>query len=213
MSPTRIELPGEHPLAGPVRDFLSDLAFAGKSPHTIRAYRGDLAELARHHAGDVAQLDAAVLRGYFAAIAELATSTRARKQATVAAFLRWAIRQDLIEANPLDRIDRVRVPAGVPRPVAPARIDRVIAVIPRANLRDRLLFDFLKHTGVRVSEALDIHVEDLRLNPGDEHVVIHGKGGRVRTLLLDDPQLVNLIRRFQRHAGYPHGPLFRAAKN
>lgn len=213
MSPVRIELPGEHQLAGPVRDFLADLAFAGKAVHTLRAYRGDLAELAQHHAGGVEQIDAAVLRGYFAAIADLATTTRARKQATVAAFLRWAIRQELIDANPLDRLERVQVPAGVPRPVDPVRIDAVIAVIPKSNLRDRLLFEFLKHTGARVSEALGVHVEDLTMNPGDEHVVLHGKGGRVRTLLLDDPRLVNLLRRFLRETGYSHGPLFRAAKN
>ncbi|GAA1585130.1 hypothetical protein GCM10009789_43510 [Kribbella sancticallisti] len=42
---------------------------------------------------------------------------------------------------------------------------------------------------------------------------IHGKGGRIRTLLLDEAQLVNLLRRFLRQTGYTHGPLFRAVKN
>jgi integrase len=129
------------------------------------------------------------------------------------AFLRWAIRQELIDANPLDRLERVQVPAGIPRPVDPARIDAVIAAIPKANLRDRLLFEFLKHTGAMGSEALGGYVEDLTMSPGDEHVVLHGKGGRPRTLLLDELRLVNLLRRFLRETGYSRGPLFRAAKN
>ncbi|WP_433169890.1 tyrosine-type recombinase/integrase [Kribbella sp. CA-247076] len=213
MSPAAPALPGEHPMAGQVRDFLADCEFAGKTAHTIRAYRGDLAQLAAHTDRDVTGVDAGVLRSWAASIADLATSTRARKQAAVAAFCRWAVRHELIDANPMDRFDRVAVPDGVPRPVDPARIDRVIAAIPRPKQRDRLLFEFLKATGTRVSEALGVYVEDLDLTAGNEHVLVHGKGGRVRILLLDDQQLVNRIRRFLRETGITHGPLFRASRN
>ncbi len=48
VSPAALALAGEHPLAGQVRDFLADQEFAGKAVHTIRAYRGDLAQLAQH---------------------------------------------------------------------------------------------------------------------------------------------------------------------
>ena len=37
-----------------------------------------------------------------------------------------------------------------------------------------------------------------------------GKGGRHRTLLLDDPTLLRLLRRYLRETRYRHGPLFRA---
>jgi site-specific recombinase XerD len=113
----------------------------------------------------VTGVDAAVLRSWSASIADLQQSTRARKQAAVAAFLRWAVRHELIDANPMDRFDRISVPAGVPRPVDPKRIDAVIAVIAKRKLRDRLLFEFLKALGCRVSEALGVHVEDLDLTP------------------------------------------------
>ncbi|MFG1820586.1 tyrosine-type recombinase/integrase [Kribbella sp. NPDC049174] len=213
MSPAALVLAGEHPLAGQVRDFLADQEFAGKAAHTIRAYRGDLAQLAQHLDDDVTGVDAAVLRSWSTSIANLKQSTRARKQAAVAAFLRWAVRHELVEANPMDRFDRVAVPEGIPRPVDPARIDRVIGVIPKGKLRDRLLFEILKTTGCRVSEALGVYVEDLDLTPGNEHVLVHGKGGRIRILLLDDQKLINLLRRFLRETGWTHGPLFRAARN
>lgn len=213
MSPAALTLPGEHPLAGQVRDFLADQQFAGKAAHTIRAYRGDLAQLAEHTDRGVIGVDAAVLRSWSTSIADLQQSSRARKQAAVAAFLRWAVRHELIDMNPMDRFDRVAVPEGIPRPVDPARIDRVIGVIPKGRLRDRLLLEFLKTTGCRVSEALGVYIEDLDLTPGNEHVLVHGKGGRVRILLLDDQQLVNLLRRYLRETGWTHGPLFRAARN
>ncbi|WBQ04376.1 tyrosine-type recombinase/integrase [Kribbella sp. CA-293567] len=89
----------------------------------------------------------------------------------------------------------------------------MIAKIDRGRIRDRLLFEFLAATGSRVSEALGVYLEDLDLTPGNEHVQVHGKGGRIRVLLLNDQRLVNLLRRFLRETGWAHGPLFRAERN
>jgi hypothetical protein len=95
VSPVRVDLPDRHPIAGPVRDFLADLRNAGRSPHTVRGYRGDLAQFAQNHASDVDQVDITTLRAYFSAIEDRASSTRARKQAAIAAFLRWCHRHGL----------------------------------------------------------------------------------------------------------------------
>ncbi len=79
-------------------------------------------------------------------------------------------------------------------------------------MRDRLLLHLLATTGMRVGEALGLHVEDVDLSRDDERVAVLGKGGRRRTLLLDDPQTVRLLRRYLRERGYRHGPLFRAER-
>ena len=89
----------------------------------------------------------------------------------------------------------------------------MLRVIPRHKDRDRLLFTLLYTTGMRVGEALAIEVDDLDLTPDDEHITVLGKGGRRRTVLLDDPALVTALRRYLKMRGYRHGPLFRAEKN
>ena len=213
MSPARVELTEEHPLAGLIRDFLADLQAAGKSPHTVRGYRADLHEFAQYHPGAVTDIDATVLRRYLAAIQPQAAATRARKEAALNTFLRWCQHHDALDGNPLDRFDRVKVPERRPRGVDPARVERVAAAIPKRNLRDRVLFDLIRTTGLRAGEALGVHLEDLTLTPDDEHVTVRGKGGRARTVLLDDPAFVALLRRYLRATGYTRGPLFRAAKN
>jgi len=71
----------------------------------------------------------------------------------------------MIESNPIALIDRVKVPEARPRGVDPARVDRILAVIPKRNLRDRVLFTLIARTGVRASEALGVHVEDLTSPP------------------------------------------------
>ncbi|MFB9531674.1 site-specific integrase [Nonomuraea roseola] len=80
-----------HPLARHLDDFLTDLANAGASPHTQRAYRGDLLQFAAHHDGEVAELTATPIRAYLAELAELSPASRKRKRASVASFCKWAV--------------------------------------------------------------------------------------------------------------------------
>jgi integrase/recombinase XerC/integrase/recombinase XerD len=96
-----VTIPDNHPLAGPVADFLTDLATTGRSPHTIRGYRGDLAAFARWHPDGLDTIDVGVLRGFLTTLAGLAPATRARRQAALAAFLTWAVRHDLLAATPM----------------------------------------------------------------------------------------------------------------
>jgi integrase/recombinase XerC/integrase/recombinase XerD len=58
-----------------------------------------------------------------------------------------------------------------------------------------------------------MYVEDLDLRLDDEHARLHGKGGSVRTVLLDDRGYVALLRLYVARAGYTSGPLFRASIN
>ncbi len=56
-------------------------------------------------------------------------------------------------------------------------------------------------------------VDDLDLRTDDEHARIHGKGGTVRIVLLDDRGHVALLRLYLARVGYTSGPLFRASVN
>jgi len=112
-------LPG-HPLARHIDDFLTDLANANKPRNTIRAYRGDLTGFAAHHDGDLAGLTAAPVRAFLGEIAGQAPATRKRKRAAVASFCKWAVRHELLDASPMDRIDAIEVPRTLPRPDSPS---------------------------------------------------------------------------------------------
>nr|WP_055502009.1 site-specific integrase [Nonomuraea pusilla] len=75
-----------HPLAAHLNDFLTDLANAGRSTHTRRAYRGDLIAFAAHHGEEIGALPAAPVRAFLAELAGLSPASRRRKGAAVAAF-------------------------------------------------------------------------------------------------------------------------------
>jgi site-specific recombinase XerD len=207
------QLTEERSLQPLVTTFLADLAHANHSPHTRRAYATDLAELCAFHQGPIQTITADVLRAFFERYAHLRPATRARKQAAVARFLTWAEQQELLEANPMRKIDRVKLDPPQPRGVERSQIERILKAIPAEHLRDRLFFRLLAETGLRVSEGLSLYVEDLDLSLDNEHLTVVGKGGKRRTVLLDDPRLVQQLWAYLKRMGYKHGPLFRAEKN
>ena len=115
----------------------------------------------------------------------------------------------------MDKIDTIKVPRRLPRPAAAADVARVLAVIcsrrprkdlPLDRLRDRVLFETAYVCGAHAAEVCGLHVEDLDVRLDDEHVRIHGKGGTVRTVLLDDRGYVALLKLYLARAGYTAGP-------
>jgi integrase/recombinase XerC/integrase/recombinase XerD len=76
-----------HPLARHLDDFLTDLANAGASAYTRRAYRGDLISFAAHHGEEIGELTATPIRAYLAELTEL--SPASRKRAAIASFTKW----------------------------------------------------------------------------------------------------------------------------
>ncbi|MGH8918653.1 MAG: site-specific integrase, partial [Actinomycetes bacterium] len=87
----------------------------GLSPHTVRAYRGDIDALLRYLVGvgcnDVAKLDLALLRGWLSTQHRrgCSRSTLARRAAAARAFTTWATKAGLLSSDPGSRL-------GAPRP-------------------------------------------------------------------------------------------------
>lgn len=183
-----------------------------RSAATIRAYRADLTHLQRWLIVQEREFDAEALQQYFAAH-KWAASTQNRKQTAIERFCRWGRQHGVLEFDPTLHLERPTIPPPHPRGLRREDIERIFAVIPAGQSRDALLFRLVFETGLRISEALNIHLHDLDLTKGDEHLTVLGKGSQRRTVLLDDPKLVNALRKYLRSLDYEHGPLFQAQKN
>jgi integrase/recombinase XerD len=158
--------------------------------------------------GSLAGITVEHLRAALESSAHLSTASRSRKQAALSSFLRWGVRQGLCNDNPAIRLEPVRVDVPLPRALRRKQVDDILAAIPTSRLRDRVIFGLLASTGARVGEVLALHVEDIDLSSGDERIAVLGKGGKRRTLLLDDPRLLLLLRRHLRGLRRCTGPVF-----
>lgn len=197
-------------LAETLGKFLQDLENSGKSYYTVKNYRSDLERFGRWYTGELAEVNADTLRNYFSTLKKKSLATRARNQSSLQSFFDWCFKQDILFSNPMDKIDKIKLPEPMPRGVEKGIIEKVLKAIPNINLRDKLLFTLISETGMRVGTALNVYVEDIDKTPDDEKIIIRGKGNKTRTIMLyAAPESLKLLRRYLRVSNITSGALFR----
>ncbi|HZC39110.1 MAG TPA: site-specific integrase, partial [Streptosporangiaceae bacterium] len=158
----------------------------GLAAHTLAAYRRDLARyrtaLAARGRASLAEVSAADVTAFLAGLREgdedhppLAASSAARAVVAVRGLHAFAAAEGLAPADPAHEVRPPAPPRRLPRGIGVAETERLIAAAgadgdpagPRA-LRDRALLEFLYGTGARISEAVTLDLDDLRLPPPGE---------------------------------------------
>jgi integrase/recombinase XerC len=182
-----------------VNDFAVYLsAERGFSPHTVRSYRSDLADLERFAATRGVQttetLDLELLRDWLwdGSKTGLAKSTLARRSAAVRSLSGWMARTGLA---PTDAGTRLRAPKAdhhLPRVLTRPQIEGVLAgLVARAQtgdalaIRDLAIVELLYASALRVSEVAGLDLPDLDL--GRLTVRVIGKGSKERVVPFGTP--------------------------
>ena len=196
-------LPGRQEQALPdlTTQFLDQMAVEGKRPATIQAYRKDLKAFTKGIAGPLAGVTHQVLAEHLKALKSaggLAPATLARHRVSLRAFFGWAVVAGLLEKSPAECLPRIRLPDHQPRALNEADLWRVLRGIP--DKRDQLFFFLLADTGMRVSEALSIRLEKIRLHAQEISVI--GKRQRERTVYLIKTESLGLLKRHLRQHGW-----------
>jgi integrase/recombinase XerC len=200
----------------PVPAFLHYLAAErGASPHTLRSYAGDLAELQGYlrtaRVAGVADADARTLRSYLAWLhgRGLAKSSIARKLATMRSCFRFLARRGMVATNPARQVASPRLPKRLPT-FLPKDESKELLDAPvedsAAGRRDRALLELLYASGLRVAECCGLDLEDLDRRHGTVRVV--GKGRKERMVPVGDAALTALDEYLDGRGG-TGGPLFR----
>ena len=181
-----------------LNEFLSYLKDRRRlSDNTVQAYGRDLARLLDFLAKDrgtsvdeldLVEVDILDLRAFLARTREtLKASSVARKVASIRAFFKFAKNEGHLETDPSLRLKSPKLDKGlfkVPSidevfELLDMKVDKSKGMDPLL-LRDRALFEVLYGSGMRISEALGLDVEDLDLSQGVARVM--GKGGKERLI-------------------------------
>ncbi len=184
----------DDPLGEAVASYLDYLRVErGLSPATISAYAVDLRQFAASAATSSAdwRTDATPATNYLASLSKpprvMRPATHRRKAAAVRAFYRFCFSEGLIERDVASLLDLPRAARVLPDTLDVADVEALLEA-PDAEtatgIRDRALLELLYACGLRVSEALNLDLEDLSLDEATVRVI--GKGDRERRLPVGD---------------------------
>lgn len=165
------------------------------SPATVRAYAGDLRDLAAA-TGDpaLADIDLEALRDWLWRATERgdAKSTIARRTATARGFFAWAMDEQLLAVDPSLRLVAPKRGRTLPRVATTAALDTVLdtATADAADgdplaLRDAAMLELLYASALRVAELCGADIDDLDRSRRTIRVV--GKGSKERIVPYGDP--------------------------
>jgi integrase/recombinase XerC len=174
-----------------VSDFLSHLRERNASPHTVRAYSGDLGNFAAY-AGSRGwkEIDHVAIRGFLSQLYEqgLSKASVARSLAALRSLYRWLAQEGVVEQNPAKLVASPKRPQKLPRVPTIEEMNSVLdAKMPEVaafSERDLLMLELLYGCGIRNSELTGINLDDIRLSA--EAILIRGKGKKERYVPFGD---------------------------
>jgi integrase/recombinase XerD len=188
----------EDALAGQISRLLDFLTVErGLSKNTLEAYRRDLLRYASYlrtqGVADATLADESVIAGFighlsateFAEGQRYRPSTVARALAAVRTFHGFLLREGDTDVNPAQGVTRPKVPRNLPRPLAVADVEAMLAAPGEGDvvgLRDRAILETLYGAGLRISELVGLDVDDVDLEEGS--VRVFGKGSKERLVPL-----------------------------
>jgi integrase/recombinase XerC len=164
-----------------------------RSEHTVRAYLSDVGSLLEHATDEgireLGGIELGTLRRWLGAQSDagISRSTLARRSATARTFTAWALREDLIGADPALRLKAPKKDSSLPGVLQQQQLVRLLTELQEAAqdgspiaLRNRAMVELLYATGVRVGELAGLDVDDL--DPDRRTLRVLGKGNKERTV-------------------------------
>ena len=201
-----------------VRSFLTYLHIERKaSPHTLRNYGQDLRQFLdflRRDEGSLRspqQIEPITIRSFMALRANQGDSkaTRSRKLSAIRSLFRYLAREGQITRNPGEAVRGPKQERKLPTVLTADDAKRLMddCIRPR-SFRDQALLETLYSSGARVSEVVNLNLDDVDLHEGIATVL--GKGRKERIVPLGT-HAVRALAAYRRSlpAGTVSGPLFR----
>lgn len=166
----------------PLARWLGSLRTAGQTKQTIDSRRQQLSCAARHLGPDPWTVTEDALIEY-ATTQAWSRETRRTNYAALRGFYRWAVVAGLIARSPAERLPKVKAADPCPRP-APEVVYRTAKL--EADRRTVLILRLAGEVGMRRAEICQVHTDDLQPDLIGWSLVVHGKGGKARTVPVPD---------------------------
>ena len=165
----------------------------GLSKNTISAYRRDLNRFQEYLSSKSMEVETikseefalylAWLRGLNNDEFQMGESSIARNVVAVRNFYEYLAKEHGL-VNSTSQLNPPKIPKRLPKALSIANIDKFLQIsrVDKFALRDKALLEILYATGARVSEIINLKIEDLSNTDSYTAVKLTGKGGKQRVV-------------------------------
>ena len=125
----------------------------------------------------------------------LSVNSVARRLAAIKMFYRFLVRERILKIDPTSLIDSPKLWKKIPETLSLNEVDSLISqpnIRERQGIRDRAILEALYATGMRVSEAVNLKVDNVNLDIGFLRYI--GKGSKERVIPLGKKAIGSLRR-------------------
>jgi len=164
------------------------------SPYTVRNYTTDLMgffDFVRTYGiSSLKEVDRLVVRDYLAHLMKkgFVKASIARKLSAIRSFYRYLLQEGLVEISPLATTSSPKLDKRLPSFLTLEEIRRLLEMpdlsTPQGQ-RDRALLELLYAAGLRVSELVQLNIEQVDLD--SRELRVWGKGAKERIVLMGKP--------------------------
>lgn len=156
------------------------------SQHTIKGYIKDILEYATYLQEDgitITNTGFNLARNYTYKLIEkgLKATSVNRKLSSIRNFYRFLVMQELVDVNPFDAIETLKVEKRLPNSIYLDELETLFRSIDQTTplgVRNLCILELLYGTGIRVSELCDIKLQDIDFY--NNIILIRGKGNKER---------------------------------
>jgi integrase/recombinase XerC len=189
----------------PVNDFVDYLKFEKRySPHTVLAYHDDLEEFTAFLAAQfdlpaipLAEVTPSMVRSWLAHLKEEKRTAKTinRKISSLKSFFKYHLLRGNLEKTPMSSITAPKISKRLPTYVEQQDMADLFSKVEFPDTwqghTDRLLLSIFYHTGMRLSEL--VNLKESQVNAAGNSFKVLGKGNKERIIPVS-PELINAIK-------------------
>ena len=159
------------------------------SDNTISSYSYDLKRFDIFFKGDILNLKYEDIEKYLESVGDLSSRSVAHHITVLTSFYNFLIDEKIIEKNPCENIINAKLPKKLPVYLTEEEVNKLldIPLITEYDYRNKAMLELLYATGLRISELVNLKVNDIDY---EECIVrVFGKGKKERIVPIADVAL------------------------
>ncbi|MBQ8168466.1 tyrosine recombinase [bacterium] len=165
----------------------------GLSNNTVEAYRRDLASFIELCNCELSQIQRTQINNYIRNLYENKYSATSimRKIASLRGFFKWLCINEYCTTNPALTLEQPKIPKKLPKIVSITEIETMLS--QNLNKLEKVILELLYGCGLRVSELVNLKINDYDLN--SKYLQCYGKGSKERVVPIGT-KAINAIKNY-----------------